>query len=280
MLADLHVHTWFSDSTRSPEEMAREAKAQGIGIVAVCDHNTVAGHEWAAAACAEAGIGFLPGVEIEAAYEAGDQHILAYGCDFAHPTLAALLAENLRVMEQVSVDLIGRMRADDPRLDPAEYATYLRDPSRGGWKGIDYLRDKGYDIAYPACMQYYARYDCRPAGFTPADDVAAIIHGTGGLAILAHPGERLPSGELNVHLRQLIGQGLDGVECYYPAHDPAFTRACLDFCHAHDLCVTAGSDDHGRFTERIGAVRYALGELRVETGLLRLGNLVGGMIDG
>jgi len=274
MLADLHVHTWFSDSTRSPEEMAREAKARGIGLVAVCDHNTVAGHERAAAACAEAGVGFLPGVEIDAGYEDGFQHILAYGCDFAHPPLVALLDDVRRAMEQVSIDLIDRMRADDPRLDPAEYAAYQRDPSHGGWKGIDYLRSKGYETAYPACMDYYARYGCRVGGFRPMEEVTAAIHGAGGLAILAHPGERLPAGELGVHLRHLIDRGIDGLECYYPAHDPQFTRACLDFCHANGLCITAGSDDHGGFAERIGSVRYALGEMRADAGLLRLGKLL------
>jgi len=274
VLADLHVHTWFSDSTRSPEEVAREAKARGIGIVAVCDHNTVAGHERTAAACAEAGVGFLPGVEIDAGYGAGFQHILAYGCDFAHPPLVALLDDVRRAMEQVSIDLIDRMRADDPRLDPAEYAAYVRDPSRGGWKGIDYLRYKGYEVTYPACMAYYARYGCPAGGFRPVEEVTAAVHGAGGLAILAHPGNLLPADAFDMHLRQLAERGIDGVECYYPFHSPPVTRACLGFCHAHGLCITAGSDDHGGFTEWVDGVHYALGEVRVDAGVLRLGRLI------
>ncbi|MCL2811111.1 MAG: PHP domain-containing protein [Clostridia bacterium] len=274
MLADLHVHTWFSDSTRSPAEVARAAKAQGIGILAVCDHNTIAGHGSMAAACTEVGIGFVPGVEINASYEGRDQHILAFGCDFAHPALGSLLAENQRILEQVSIDLIDRMRTVDPQLDLAEYAAYERDSSRGGWKGIDYLRFKGYKIAYPACMEYYARYDCRPAGFPPVEKITAAVHTAGGLAILAHPGEMLPKDELNTHLFRLAGLGIDGMECYYPAHSAAVLRTCLNFCHAHGLCITAGSDDHGGFTEWVGGVHYAMGALRVDTGALRLGGLL------
>jgi len=274
MLADLHVHTWFSDSTRSPEEAAREAKARGIGIIAVCDHNTVAGHSRAAAACAGVGIGFIPGVEIDAAYEAGYQHILAYGCDFVDPSLSAMLTDVRGLMEQVSIDLIRRMSADDPRLDPAEYAQYERDTSRGGWKGIDYLRSKGLEAAYPACMEYYARYRCRTGGFRPVEEVTGAIHASGGLAILAHPGDRLPEEGLIAHLRKLTERGIDGVECHYPAHKPATLRACLDFCSAHGLCVTAGSDDHGGFAEWVDGVHYALGEVRVDAGALRLGKLL------
>ena len=274
MLADLHVHTWFSDSTRSPEEVAREAAKRGIGLLAVCDHNTVAGHESVAVACAQAGIRFVPGVEVNAVYEGRDQHILAYGCDFAHPTLAAILTENQDILEQVSIDLIDRMCIVDPRLDPAEYAVYQRDPSRGGWKGIDYLRSKGYKIAYPACMEYYGRYDCRPGAFPPVEEITAAVHGAGGLAILAHPGEMLPKDELNTHLLRLAGLGIDGVECYYPAHSASVTRVCLNFCHAHGLCITAGSDDHGGFTEWVEGVHYGLGTLRVDVDALRLGKFI------
>ncbi len=273
MLADLHVHTYFSDSTRSPEEVARVAREQGIGCIATCDHNTVEAHARAAVACAAEGVLYLPAVEIDAAYEAGTQHVLAYGCDFVHPPLAALLAENLRIMEQVSIDLIERMRADDPRLDPAEYAGFLRNPSRGGWKGVDYLRGKGYKIEYPGCMALYRRYGCGPSAFQPVEEVARLIHEAGGVAILAHPGDRLPAEGLLSHVERLTALGIDGVECYYPAHSTELIQALIAFCIARGLCITAGGDDHGSFAEYTEGVHYALGELRVDTRLLRLAGL-------
>ncbi len=264
MFVDLHVHSWYSDSTRSPEEVAREAKAQGIGRIALCDHNTVAGHAAMAAACAAQGIEWTPGVEIDAAYAGGDQHLLAYGCDFAHPPLAALLAENLRNMEQVSIDLIARMRAEDSRLDPEEYAGYARDPARGGWKGIDYLRGKGYEIRYPDCMALYARHGCRPSPFAPVEQVARLVREAGGYVVLAHPGDRLPQEGFTAHLERLAALGVGGVECYYPSHSEAVRAVCRDFCAAHGLRATAGSDDHGSFAEWVNGVHYALGVIRVE----------------
>jgi hypothetical protein len=105
-------------------------------------------------------------------------------------------------------------------------------------------------------------------------EVVAAVHGAGGLAILAHPGDRLPADEWEAHLLRLVQWGLDGVECYYPAHDPAYTRACRAFCDTYGLCVTAGCDDHGGFAERVGDVHYTLGALSVDTDMLRLGKLI------
>ena len=79
MLADLHFHTCFSDGTMTPEEAARKGAALGFGILAAADHNSWEGWERFSAACREAGIRPIRGMEVDCTYQGWDIHILAYG---------------------------------------------------------------------------------------------------------------------------------------------------------------------------------------------------------
>ena len=66
MFADLHLHSYFSDGTYSPEEMVAEARRHGLAAVALTDHDTVEGCVRAELACREAGIEFIAGTELTA----------------------------------------------------------------------------------------------------------------------------------------------------------------------------------------------------------------------
>src|SRR6185369_1225097 len=63
---DLHTHTTASDGTYAPAELVARAAAAGITTLAVTDHDTLGGCDAAAAACAAAGLAFVPGIEITA----------------------------------------------------------------------------------------------------------------------------------------------------------------------------------------------------------------------
>lgn len=73
-----------------------------------------------------------------------------------------------------------------------------------------------------------------------------LIHGAGGLAVVAHPLSLLKndmdSGSI---LKTLKGLGLDGVEAYYPTHSRKYRKQLVKLAHAHGLFVTGGSDYHG-----------------------------------
>ena len=80
MLADLHLHSIYSDGLYSPDEICRKAKSRGLSLVSITDHDTMAGGEVKEAAAKRHGLLYVSGWEISA-YE-GDQkiHILGYGC--------------------------------------------------------------------------------------------------------------------------------------------------------------------------------------------------------
>jgi 3',5'-nucleoside bisphosphate phosphatase len=69
-LVDLHTHSRHSDGTLTPEELVALAAKRGLAVLALTDHDTIAGCAAAASACAAAGIDFIPGVELSC-----DRHV-------------------------------------------------------------------------------------------------------------------------------------------------------------------------------------------------------------
>ena len=116
-MIDLHTHTTASDGRCSPAELVARAAAAGIRVLAVTDHDTVAGCEAAEAASSAAGIEFVNGVEITAIRDGGDVHVLGYFIDRHSPSLLAFLAtQRQRRIDRVR-QVIERLASFDIQLD-------------------------------------------------------------------------------------------------------------------------------------------------------------------
>ncbi|RLC84183.1 MAG: PHP domain-containing protein [Chloroflexi bacterium] len=269
MRADLHIHTVASDGCWPPERVVAEVKSRSIGLFAVTDHDTIASVPAAEALAREAGLAFLRGVEVSASLGGRLFHILAYGFDLESLALTALLHENRAKMEGFNGDIIHALIAAGYPIDADAYDAYEYDPTRGGWKGLNFLIDEGL------CTGVRDFFDNLMAGLSlemptfahPAEAVA-VIEQANGAPILAHPGMSLRRVGLTAEtLRPLLESGIAGLECYSQYHDDATIRFCLDWCARHDLLITGGSDCHGGFVGR------EVGVPLVDTADLRLGEL-------
>src|SRR6186713_2406875 len=87
MFADLHLHSYFSDGTYSPEEVAENGKRFNFAALALTDHDTVEGCARMGTACAAAGIEFIPGTELTAEHGGNELHLLGYFLDTQNETL-------------------------------------------------------------------------------------------------------------------------------------------------------------------------------------------------
>ena len=96
---DLHTHSRCSDGSESPEHVAELAKAAGIELLALTDHDCVRGVPAALSRAAQLGLRMLPGVEAEADY-ADTLHILGIGQDIDAPCFQKLLAEQTALREE------------------------------------------------------------------------------------------------------------------------------------------------------------------------------------
>ncbi len=277
MLADLHLHSCCSDGTQTPGQIAQAAHDLGFGLIALADHNTCQGFEELQKSCTKLGIGCIRGMEVDCLYDAYELHILAYGFT-PGKALDQLAALSRKLLLQMSDDLIEKMLPQYPQLSLTEYEAFDYNPTLGGWKGLHYLYTKGVTSTVEAGMRLYGQFGCDYSSypFPHVSEVCAAIRESGGIPILAHPcnwfdAER-PQ-ELLHHLNALLGFGIGGIECYYPANTPKMTRLCLDFCRKHQLLITAGSDSHGDFSKDHHGISYYLGAVQVSTEKLVLGTL-------
>ena len=251
MLADLHVHSIYSDGTLSPAEIVSRAVRNGVGLLAVCDHNVIEGSLKTAPLARKAGIAFLPGVEIDSMLLGLDTHILCYGADFTDENLLEYIRHARARLDWMSDELCARMCKDYPQLSVDEYNARAHDTALGGWKLLQYLTAKGVTESLRGGFRYYDDYGVTyaSAGFRDAREVISAIHAAGGCAILAHPGVTFLNDPVLIEkgLDAALTLGIDGVECCYPKHSPELTERLLAFCREHNLSATAGSDCHGAF---------------------------------
>ena len=275
MLTDLHLHTNFSDGTLTPEEIVEKAAKYNIGLISICDHNTVAAYPQLAAACSKNGIKLITGVEIDCFMGSRYIHLLGYGFDLNDTGLLTMLAECEEKMKYLNDAVIINM-AKDYFIDMDEYEAYTFPPETGGYKNSNFLLHKGIikEISeyFPLRDKYGVTMES--LNFPQLNQACDVIKSAGGIPVVAHPWGKLDQKNLIAELQMTVGNGVMGVECYYPDQDEAVTKLCEDFCRERDLITTAGSDDHGEFNKIIDGIVYQIGEVLIEVDKLNLKGLV------
>jgi predicted metal-dependent phosphoesterase TrpH len=266
---DLHIHSTASDGRWPPQELVTQVKRAGIELFAVTDHDTIANVLPVERLARGSGLGFIRAVEVSATLQGHLIHIAAYGVDLDDPALLHMLDENGKKLRSAGDQSIEKLIHAGYDVTWEEFKAYENDVTRGGWKALNFTLDKGICRDVP---DFFGRLFVGDMAlvypsFAAPQEAVRTIHQAGGIAIWAHPGNDLykEGGALSA---QLLGCGMDGLECYSPYHDKATTQRCLDFCRRHDLLVTAGSDCHGGFVGR------ALGVPQAHSADLKLGPLL------
>ncbi len=274
--ADLHTHSYYSDGTMSPEEILKEALQNNVGLIALTDHDMLEGSRELRSLCQAADINFLTGVELNSLYEGLNYHILGYGVDIDNPDFQAFVNKNRSLLFQVNSLLIEKMEQDYPSISIAEYNNYQYDRTKGGWKALHYLMEKGFTNTPREGFALYTKYNCYYdcVDFPSIQTVCDMIHMAGGKSILAHPGVSIKASnhaEFKQKINQLLTHDLDGIECYYVTHTKEITNHCLSLCNQRGLMITSGSDCHGTFgTASIGDVNIPIRNINLGS-LLELG---------
>jgi predicted metal-dependent phosphoesterase TrpH len=243
---DLHTHTTASDGRCAPAELVARAAAAGLEVLAITDHDTLAGCEAAAEACAAAGIVFVPGIEITAIRFGGDVHVLGYFIDIHSAALQEFLAaQRIRRIQRVR-EMIARLAAHgihldanaiiQPGLDDAGKAVgrpwIARALVAGGHvESTNEAFDKWLSRGRPAFV---------PRAGAPPEEVFLRIHEAGGIASLAHPGLL----EHDNWIPEFAAAGLDAVEAYHSEHDTLMTATYLSIAKRLKLGISGGSDYH------------------------------------
>lgn len=274
MKVDMHMHTYFSDGTMSPEEIVQKAKTREVGILAITDHNKLESWEELQKAAAKEVIIPIRGVEINAAYKDKVLHLLAYGFE-DHTKLFELIDLADREMQRMSDDLIVNLSKIDERVSLEDFNAYEYDRRKGGWKGLHYLLERGLTTKLFEGFRFYREYGCDfPEYHFPAiEELCKNIKEAGGYSVLAHPMsyfKELNEEELIAVLEDLRSKGLTGIECYYPTHSESMTQTCVDFCKKYNMLITTGSDEHGEFGKEAKTLDQTIGCMNIHRDMINI----------
>jgi predicted metal-dependent phosphoesterase TrpH len=250
---DLHTHTLRSDGVLEPVELARQAFDAGVRLLAITDHDTLAGYrELRRSEARPPRLELLPGVEINAVVGRrddlweGELHVLGFGMDPDDEAFEATLAHQRQERRRRFDRILGRLRdlgmpveAEVAGLGTAE------DDALGRPTVARALILAGHaDSVEDAFRRWLARG--RPAwvlrdGLGPAAAIAAI-RAAGGLAALAHFREATERPGI---VAELVELGLGGLEVYYRSFDRPTVEAMGRVAADLRLVRTGGSDYHG-----------------------------------
>lgn len=249
MVIDLHTHTIYSDGELTPFELLSEAKATGIELIAITDHDNIGGIAEARKVSSEIGIGFIPGIEIST-QEKEEVHMLGLGIDETNEALRQKCQEFADSRERRAELICGFLNRRNIPVTMEEIREVAAGEVIGRPHFALYMERNGY---VANCPEAFARYLNTPAFHAEVnrqkpspEEAVALIHQAGGKAVLAHPGLLKKNWyEVEVFIKELKEAGLDGVECIYQKHTPATEKRFLEIAKRYGLATSCGSDFHG-----------------------------------
>ncbi len=252
MHIDLHLHTNASDGALAPAAVVAAARAGGLDVIAISDHDTVTGLA-AAQAAAVGRVELIPAIELSSTLDGRELHILGYCVDPADPALLTYTRRArirriermhgmLDLLEGVGVSVgfdavIAAAGDDEAHVGRAHLARVLVE--RGHVRSFGEAFERWIGDAAPCFL---------PVALLTPEAAVALLHGAGGLAVWAHP----PADLFGNALDDLVNYGLDGVECLRPRNTAAEAAGFTAEARGRGLIVTGGSDWHGEWHGRLG----------------------------
>ena len=242
--ADLHTHTICSDGALSPYELVKKAKAQGLSIISISDHDSVAAIPDALEFGKEFGVEVIYGVELSANFEDKEVHILGYFVDYKSQRLLDYLTffrhERIKRAERI----VAKLNSLQVPLRIESVMEHAGTGSVGRPHIAAAMVDEGHTKSYQESFDRYIgnggpAYE-RKFQFSPAEAVQ-LIASSGGLSFLAHPGRYTTDGML----QHLIKAGIDGIEVIHPSHSPEHVAHYRGVASEYYLLESGGSDFHG-----------------------------------
>jgi predicted metal-dependent phosphoesterase TrpH len=257
---DLQSHSRHSDGELSAAGVVEAAAAAGVELLALSDHDTVAGIEEAAAAARRAGIGLASAVEVSAVDRIGaDLHILGYLIDAADPTLLGRLAgfrgdrerrtdamaATLRELgfELDNRPLEERIAAGKPIGRPHIARAVVDHPANAERLAREHLAEPS---SFLAAYLIEGKPAFKPREHPSVAEAIVTIHEAGGVAVWAHPFWDVsdPTDVLDA-IERFRADGLDGVECFYLTHTADQAKLLAERCSETGMLSTGSSDFHG-----------------------------------
>jgi predicted metal-dependent phosphoesterase TrpH len=248
---DLHIHSTFSDGTFTPSELAACAAEKGLCAFALTDHDTAEGLSEASRAAAGFCLEFIPGIELSAAYQGRDIHILGLGIHPEQKDFARLLKSFQDSREARNEEMAGRLRSLEgfditlQKLRETYKSSVLTRAHFGRW-----LFEQHYTSSVSEAFARYIGEGCPcfvPKKLTAPEKAIGVILASGGIPVLAHPFlYHMSEPELRILLLSLKEMGLKGLEAIHSSNMGNDEQRLKRLARSLELGISGGSDFHGK----------------------------------
>ena len=247
--ADLHCHSVVSDGTLTPEALAVRAKANGVTLWALTDHDELGGQQRAKAAASAINLDYLAGVEISVTWMGQTIHIVGLGIDANHQGIieglrstragrgnrAKLMAEQLlKVGISGAYEGALHFAGNHDLISRTHFARYLVE--QGVCKDTEHVFKNYLVEDKPGYV---------PHMWAKLDDAVSWIKAAGGVAVIAHPGRynfnAMQMDELYKHFKELGGLG---IEVITGSHSPDQYKTYAKIAQQYGFLASRGSDFH------------------------------------
>ncbi len=265
--ADLHLHTIASDGTQTISQLVARARAIGLSIIAITDHDTIS-PELDGRSHTRNGVEVITGVELKVDFDGIRGEMLGYFIDPRAPALRELFSFMEQARRRRMEEMVARCRDVTGTPITMKEVARLAAGSIGRPHLAKILVEKGIVATPRQAFEELIGSDKPCYVSTPRPgfrEAAQAVHGAGGVTSIPHPC-LMDVPEWERFLPQVKAQGVDGIEVFYPYQKPVerlsiAPEEILSLAKAHDLLLTGGSDDHGpdSVKEELGKVRIACG---------------------
>ena len=247
--ADLHCHSVVSDGTLTPEALAERAKANGVQLWALTDHDELGGQERAREAASALKIDYLSGVEISVTWMGQTIHIVGLGIDADHMGIieglrrtrdgrgnrAKMMAEQLlKVGIPGAYEGALHYAGNHELISRTHFARFLVE--RGVCKNTEQVFKNYLVQDKPGYV---------PHQWAALDDAVSWIKAAGGVAVIAHPGRykltALQMSQLYEHFKDIGGLG---IEVITGSHSPDQYLTYGKIAQQYGFLASRGSDFH------------------------------------
>ena len=266
--ADLHCHSVGSDGTLTPEELAARAKANGVELWSLTDHDEIGGQHRAAAAARSQGMAYLTGTEISVTFAGNTVHIVGLGFDPDNTALAQGLAATRGGRGERAQEMAAQLAQVGIHGAYEGALKFVGNPEL-----ISRTHFARFLVETQVCRdtnEVFRKYltEGKP-GYVPhrwatLGDAVRWITEAGGLAVIAHPARyKFTANEEYALFSEFKAHGGAGVEVVTGSHTAAEYVTYAAMAEEFGLAASRGSDFHSPDESHtdLGTLPYLPGHL-------------------
>jgi 3',5'-nucleoside bisphosphate phosphatase len=258
-IADLHIHSYYSDGSESPFNIIKKAKEKGFNTISITDHETFDAVEEAKEAAKLYDIQLIPGVEISTFTGRSEVHILGYFKSIKNTELLEVIEGMQKARFERVVKMVEKLKKHGVEIEIADIVkVYSKNVVTRLHVAMVILQKREYATTMREVFDKYIGFNAPcfvPRDKTTASETIKLILDFKGIPVLAHPGVS----SIDESIPKLISAGLKGIEVFYPIHSKKQRKQYLELAESNNLLITGGSDCHGKFKRK----EY-LGKIKLE----------------